>query len=124
MELFEIQGDVECREKLLLEKLVIKRGSVLEGDADKDKGGGMTAYDLLSLLNTPVDTKSDLAQSGAVDDEVQINFPSASCAIVLFTKAVLPALPTCFVKSLPSFHGSQMHRKTRCQPIVGPPRRC
>lgn len=59
-----------CRSKLLLEKLVIKKGSVLEGDKDADKGGGLTADGLLELLKTPVDAKSDLAQSGAVDDQV------------------------------------------------------
>ena len=50
---------------------MIKKGSVLEGDGEKDKaGGGMTAADLLAMLKAPVDAKADLAQSGVVDDEV------------------------------------------------------
>lgn len=50
---------------------MIKKGSVLEGEGDKDKaGGGMTATDLLDMLKAPVDAKADLAQSGVVDDEV------------------------------------------------------
>jgi hypothetical protein len=65
---------VRCRSKLLLEKLVIKKGSVLEGDGEKDKaGGGMTATDLLDMLKAPVDAKADLAQSGVVDDEVRLS---------------------------------------------------
>jgi hypothetical protein len=68
-----------CRSKLLLEKLVIKKGSVLEGDADQDKaGGGMTAADLLSLLKQPVNAKSDVAQSGVVDDKVDSSTALAS----------------------------------------------
>ncbi len=66
---------VRRRSKLLLEKLVIKKGSVLdEGEKKKDGGAasGLTADQLISLLRTPVDAKSDIAQSGVVDDKVRV----------------------------------------------------
>lgn len=45
-----------------------------EGEKKKDGGAvsGLTADQLISLLRTPVDAKSDVAQSGVVDDKVRV----------------------------------------------------
>lgn len=44
------------------------------GAKEKDgAAGGMTADQLISLLRTPVDAKSDVAQSGVVDEKVNID---------------------------------------------------
>ena len=65
------------RSKLLLEKLVIRKGGsvldIAEGrEKQKTTAAGMTGDELIQLLKTS-DEGKDLAQSGVVDDEVRLD---------------------------------------------------
>ena len=55
--------------KLMLEKLIIKRGAFLDHSAD-EKPSSMKADDLLELLRPDINIGDDAPQSGVVSDKV------------------------------------------------------
>ena len=68
-----------CRSKLKLEKLVIRKGSMLDsgrGGGGGGGGGGLTADELVEMLHSKDDAASD-CQSAAIDDKVHLPLQSA-----------------------------------------------
>lgn len=66
-----------CRSKLKLEKLVIRKGSMLDsgrgggGGGGSGGGGGLTADELVEMLHSKDDAASD-CQAAAIDDKVNL----------------------------------------------------
>ena len=67
--------------KLMLEKLIIKRGAFLDHSAD-EKPSSMKADDLLELLRPDINIGNDAPQSGVVSDKV---CPHRSVPVLLFS---------------------------------------